>query len=477
MYPFFQFIHKRRPIMALALAVFATAFFSPPAAAETKSENQKFSGMSFLDNGQIRLGVDLSIGGAITHLADAKAKVNMINSHDWGRQIQMSFYSGPNPFIPQGATVNPAWKKLGWNPIQSGDCYGNKSRVVEHKNNGKILYVRSVPMQWPLKNVPGECYFECWFSLEGPVVKAKSRLTNHRTDQTQYPGRHQELPAIYTNGPWYQLVTYQGDKPFTGAEPTVLVDLNDGKGWPWRHFYTPEHWAALLNKDGRGVGVYLPDACMFSGGFAGKPKGAGGPKSNPTGYMTPLFKEILDHNIVYTYEYSLIVGSLKEIREYVYKSHGRRALPQWRFLSDRRHWHYRNTTDAGWPIRKGLVLRLGLKNAALVSPKTFWRAEHAPKLYIQAAFKTEADSAAVVFHPYDAVDAGDWPAWGESKRPQRPPPGRVRFPIRGDGQVCTIVVELSQHENYSGPMTQLQLALPDSEGSARIFSIGFRPPG
>jgi hypothetical protein len=58
--------------------------------------------MSWLDNGQIRLGVDLSIGGAVTHLSEGKDGVNMIYSFDWGRQIQMSFYSGLVPFVPEG---------------------------------------------------------------------------------------------------------------------------------------------------------------------------------------------------------------------------------------------------------------------------------------------------------------------------------------------------------------------------------------
>ena len=35
-------------------------------AADAKAEPKKFSGMSFLDNGKIRLGVNLDIGGAIT---------------------------------------------------------------------------------------------------------------------------------------------------------------------------------------------------------------------------------------------------------------------------------------------------------------------------------------------------------------------------------------------------------------------------
>jgi len=451
------------------------AVLAANAAADRNALENEPSRMSWLDNGQIRLGVDLSIGGAITYLADAQAEVNMINSHDWGRQLQMSFYSGPSPFVPEGATVSPHWKGLGWNPIQSGDCFGYRSRVTEHRNDGKTLYVRSVPMHWPLKNVPGQCEFECWLRLEGPTVQATSRLTNHRSDRTQYPARSQELPAVYTNGPWYKLVSYLGDKPFTDAALTVLVDRDDGKGWPWRTFYSPEHWAALVDKDDRGVGLYLPGACAFTGGFSGR-KGQGGPKDGPTGHMTPRHVDILDHNIVYTYEYTLIVGSLKQIREYVYHRHGKGALPEWHFAEDRQHWRYRHTTDAGWPIRDCLVVDMGPKDAALVSPKTFWQAEAAPRLYLRAAFETDATSAIVAFQPLDDVDARDWPAWGETKRPKPGLPGHVSFAVQGDGKARTLEIDLSAHKDYRGAMTQLLLLLPPAKGTAKIYSIGFRPP-
>ena len=96
-------------IVGLILEIF---IISPVWAAE-------FSGMSYLDNGVIKIGINLDIGGAITYLSPSGSKENAINSHDWGRQIQMSFYSGPNPYQPEGTEVRESWKFLGWNPIQS----------------------------------------------------------------------------------------------------------------------------------------------------------------------------------------------------------------------------------------------------------------------------------------------------------------------------------------------------------------------
>ncbi|NQU49624.1 MAG: hypothetical protein HQ519_13320 [Planctomycetes bacterium] len=432
--------------------------------------------LSFIENEQLRLGVNLAIGGSITFLS-SNGGPNMINSHDWGRQIQMSFYSGPNPFEPNGKKPRKDWAQLGWNPIQSGDCYGNRSEILEHRNDGKKIYVKCRPMHWPHDNQPAQCVFECWYRLDGARVQVKSRLTNARDDHTQYAARTQELPAIYTNGPWYKLVSYKGEKPFSGAEPTVLVTKGDGRGWPWRNFYTPEHWVALLDDNDFGLGVYLPGVCAFTGGFAGAPKGKGGPKDSQTGYMGPTIREILDHNIVFTYEYTLIVGSLMEIRSHVYERERDRTLPHWEFKQDRQHWILQNVTDSGWPIQKG-ALRVSWSSdqAALVSPQTFWDAEEAPKIVIRASFQTAAKSAVVLLQPHDELAAGDWAQWGpeRAKRPQPAAPIEIPFQIEGDGEVRDVEIDLSADPKYRGAMTQVKLLLPAETGTAILQSVALQ---
>jgi hypothetical protein len=103
--------------------------------------------LTFLDNGEVRIGMDLSLGGAVTFISSKDHSGNIINSADLGRQIQMSHYSGPWPFEVGDKKPNQAWAGLGWNPIQTGDCYNNPSAVIEHRNDGKQLYIKCVPMQ------------------------------------------------------------------------------------------------------------------------------------------------------------------------------------------------------------------------------------------------------------------------------------------------------------------------------------------
>ena len=112
--------------------------------------------MSYLDNGTLKVGVDLDLGGAITYLSPSGRDLNLINSYDWGRQVQMSHYSGPVPFVKDGKEPKKEWAGLGWNPIQSGDCHGKRSKVLEHGNDGKVLHVKCIPMQWPMDDVPAQ---------------------------------------------------------------------------------------------------------------------------------------------------------------------------------------------------------------------------------------------------------------------------------------------------------------------------------
>jgi hypothetical protein len=410
----------------------------------------------FLDNGQVRIGIDLTLGGAITYLSKSGSDVNLVNSADWGRQIQMSFYSGPTPFIPRGKRPAKAWEGLGWNPIQSGDSFGHQAHVIESRSDGKELYVKSIPMQWPLDNEPGECTFETWIRLEGSTAQVHSRIVNHRADMTQYSGRDQELPAIYTNGPWYRLMTYIGDKPFTGDALTQIPAQ-----FPWSGWAGTENWAALVNDQDWGVGIWEPGVYAFIGGFAGKP-GAGGTHDGPTGYIAPLHREILDHNITYEYRYVLILGSLTEIRRYVTTHTPKSAPPDDVFTSDRRHWRYVDAVDTGWPIRGELQIKPTGPNPQMIGPDGFWQARAAPTLSLLAAFPRGQQRASVFWKRRDSPDF----------RARQ----SMTFDLNPDGAYHRYQVPLAASPEYNGIITGLRLDL-ETNGMLgvplRLKSIGF----
>lgn len=415
--------------------------------------------MSFLDNGVIRLGIDLNLGGSITWLSRSGSDQNVVNSWDFGRQIQMSYYSGPVPFALDGKQPKPEWKFIGWNPIQVGDAFGNPSKLLEHKNDGSQIYIKCVPMHWPLDNVPGECTYECWLELDGAAVHARCRLVNDRPDHTQYPARGQELPAVYTNGPWYRLMTYAGDKPFAG-EPLTRIEKKKGDRGPWSHWTATESWAALVDDSGFGLGIYIPGVCSFSGGFAGKP-GKGGAHDDPTGYIAPNRVEILDWNITHAYRYDLVLGKLADIRAYVYAHAPKPAPPAWRFEKDRQGWSYHNAVDTGWPIRGELDVRMEKDDPQLIGPVQFWRAEDAGTLVIEAACRSARKDGRVFWRGVDG-------SFGEASS--------VAFALDPDGEYHTYRVKLSEHPKWTGGITQLRID-PVGIGAAgewiRLRGIGF----
>ncbi len=427
--------------------------------------------MRYLSSGRLRLGVDLSLGGAVTVLEDREnGGANMINSHDWGRQIQLSYYSGPTPYIgPNGEQPHQTWAKLGWNPIQSGSVGKVRSTTLAcEQPDARTLRVRCRPMQWPHNNVPGDCEFEVTYRLVGSnVVEMAARLLNQRTDKMQYPGRQQEMPALYTNGRWYRLITYDGDRPFEQAPLTELVGRGDGKGWPWLSYHASERWAALVDDAGSGVGVFQPEVTRFLGGFAGgdAKKGAGGERDGQTGYIAPVGTRILDANIDWTYRAYVIVGTVDEIRASAYALRQHVPAPSWTFSDDRHGWVYQGeVTDTGWPIKDGLKCSFaGAARGALVSPETHWLAKHVPVFALEGAFQSVNASRElqlqVVIKPTGDASSLSYP-----------------LVVQTDGVCRSYRLRLDGNSCYTGTLSRVSIRLPSVGGSAvirRIACMGF----
>ncbi len=442
-----------------SLLCFLSFVIAAPARADDPPADRQHR-MSYLDNGVIRLGVDPNLGGAITYLARSGSgdDQNLVNSWDCGRQIQMSYYGGPVPFTPDGKQPKPEWRALGWNPIQVGDAFGHRSRVTDVHNDGKRIDVKCVPLQWPLENVPGECTFECELALDGPVVHAHCRLVNRRADHRQYPGRGQELPAVYTNAPWYKLITYRGDRPFTND---ALSRVEKNPKAIWSHWLGTESWAALVDDHDFGLGVFSPGRVEFTGGFYGRP-GTGGPHDNSTGYIAPTGPEILDWNVEHEYRYDLIVGQLAAIRKYVYDHAVRPAPPAYRFEHDRQGWSYVNAVDMGWPVRNELNVLLEQDDPQLHGPVGFWQAADAGTLVIHATSHCVTADARVFWRTPDDAEFAERKSKG--------------FTLISDGNSHSYRIELSESPVWKGAIVQLRLDPVASGGKGewiRIQSIAF----
>jgi hypothetical protein len=249
-------------------------------------------------------------------------------------------------------------------------------------------------------------------------------------------------------------MTYTGDKPFSGGELVRITKKEDG-GFPWKKWHASECWAALVNDADWGLGIHTPNTYGYLGGFAGK-ENTGGEKDGPCGYIAPERREILDHNIVYDYSYTLILGTVKEIREHVYRNkHDPR--PNWVFKQDRQHWTYVNASDSGWPIQDHLHVKLEKGDPQLYSPATGWLATDVPKLVLRAATNAKKPQAMLY---WKVQGSGGFSAERS-----------VAIGLKNDGTFHNYEINLAQNPNYTGIITQLRLDPVPSGGEGEYIKI------
>jgi hypothetical protein len=434
------------PCAAAALLLAATVRATEPAIAAQLPPGAR---VTWLDNGILKLGADLAHGGAIVFLSRGGGP-NLVNNYDFGRQIQLSFYSGPVPFSTAGQQPAKHWEHLGWNPVQTGDDFRNAPEIVSHQNDGRTLHVQCRPLQWPLNNIPAECLFDSWLELDGHTLKGRARLSNRRGDTTQYPARMQELPAVYATGSHHRVVSYMGNRPFRG-EPATAAPQPAGSH-PWSFWHGTEGWSALLDETDHGIGLITPGRQHFTGGFAGTP-GPAASMANSTGYLAGLAQEILDHNIRYEFRYEIVAGSLTEIRSRA-AQHKPPGLPAWRFAGDRQGWHFVNAGDHGWPVPDGLRLRLPHPEPQLISPLCFWMADDAPFLHVEIL--CPAPGRLTVY-------------WQQHGSPGPTAETSVSQTISGSPDWQSLAIPLRKPE-YRGPMVRLRLD-PRFPGPSPSFQI------
>jgi hypothetical protein len=126
--------------------------------------------LQYVDNGVVKLGIDLTRGGSIGFFGASGSDDNLVNCHDMGREIQLSFYSGPSFYNPGNKCdklfMHQEWP---WNPIGAGDVKGNHGKINSWGINATTAHVNTTPLQWACDDVPCECEFDQTITLGGPA--------------------------------------------------------------------------------------------------------------------------------------------------------------------------------------------------------------------------------------------------------------------------------------------------------------------
>lgn len=270
------------------------------------------------DNGKLTVKFDLTRGGAISWISHSGSQRSFVNIADEGRYIQQSYYAGKS-LDRKTEGQSPNWSPWAWNPIQVGDAFRNRAKILDYKQSTDTLYVKCIPMQWDMNNRPAEAEIEQWTFLNGNILTIRNRLTCHRTDEIYGNGLmlNQELPAVYPISDLKNLFTYEGNAPFTNAPYKKLEVKNLSSGFWGRYKEVSENWMAFVDDAEVGMLVYNPKCTMFLAGMAGVPGKEASDVS--TSYIAPIKDEILNKNSIYEYEYYILIGSLAEMRKQVYE--------------------------------------------------------------------------------------------------------------------------------------------------------------
>ncbi len=272
------------------------------------------------DNGKLKIKLDLTRGGAISYVSLSGSDENLVNIYDEGRYIQQSYYAGKR-LDRKSEGQSQYWSPWPWNPIQVGDYYRNRAKILDYKQNEETLYVKCIPMLWDMNNVPAEAVIEQWTFLDGSSIKVHNKLTCSRTDTIYGENipNDQELPAVYPISKLKNLFTYSGRKPFSNEPVENPKVVNLSSGFWGRYNSVTEHWMAFTDNNKWGIGIYNPNCTNFLAGMSGEPGGDAFAKS--TSYIAPVKVEALNKNSVYEYDYYIIVGSVEGIRTKVYQLH------------------------------------------------------------------------------------------------------------------------------------------------------------
>jgi hypothetical protein len=249
----------------------------------------------YLDNGVVRLGIDRSAGGSIFHFGPAgEGAPNLLNHFDKGRFIQQSYY---------GREDGSAWagKPWRWNPVQGGGYRGEAAEEVTLSRENDSLRVVSTPRHWATGAVVADAQMESLITLRGPVAEIEFTFRYQGTEN--HPPRHQELPAVFVDADYPELV-YIADGILQRKTP----------GWPNERIDAEESWAAYLNAAGEGIGVFFPGTTEVTC-YRFEGDGKTGPTGSACSYFAPVRTFAVTPGLEFRYKVYLTTGSLEEIRE------------------------------------------------------------------------------------------------------------------------------------------------------------------
>lgn len=262
----------------------------------------------YINNGIVQLGVDMERGGSIFHFSDVDTKRNLLNHADEGRFMQQSYYGEAD-----GSNWNGTpWS---WNPIQGGGSHGEKARVLSQNITPTSINIVSEPVHWASGEALSECEMEETITLDGRIAHIHYTFRNNGPGATDHPATHQEVPAVFMDNGLSDLIFYSGDKPWTNDALTRYTPPSQTGSITNEERTRTEHWAAYVDNNDWGLGVYTPGTpqmTLYRFGYGS------GPTSGACSYFAPIRTFAVTKGMVFEYDVYLYIGTIDQIRETFY---------------------------------------------------------------------------------------------------------------------------------------------------------------
>ena len=276
--------------------------------------------MAYIENDTFCVGAFLAWGGGLSHIEFKEDNpygcCNLLNRYDAGRLVQQSYYGIIHEPYHVETYMNNDWP---YNPVQGGDQFNNKSKLIDYRLTDTELYIKCRPRDWSKNGVFTDSYMENVYSLHGKYIRVDNRFVDFSGYQHD-SNRQQKLPAFYTISALKKFSFYNGTKPWT---KDTLQEERELKYWMYFDGYfnlkkeNTETWCAWTNDDENydfGLGLYVPNiSCYLAGRFMYNDSPD---SSDPaTNFVAPLRNMIMKSYKPIEYSYLITAGSVEEIRD------------------------------------------------------------------------------------------------------------------------------------------------------------------
>jgi hypothetical protein len=223
----------------------------------------------YLENSQVKYGINLKRGGQLAYASLAGSNDNLIfNGYDGGFQVQLDTTQILEPANIQGQTSGSPGNNTQYNATMGGDYKNRSQSLIDYKKlNNSTYYVKFRPILYPFNAIVSDVEIEVTYTLIDRALKIDYKYTSFRTDGN-YPlnptapvgYRGWAIPVCFLVEKLNRYQAYTGNSPaWTNAqvEDGQIPNTTPGQGGGTiLERQCKEFWGISYNQSGNiGFGV------------------------------------------------------------------------------------------------------------------------------------------------------------------------------------------------------------------------------